>query len=86
MERQETAAGTKRLEVGKSVKSLKQRLTQVEEKQSSAEPVVIPGKKNTVLDSIRRRRWKQNYQYYNAALEYTSPPIRRMRRLFGTTL
>ena len=49
MERQETAAGTKRsaecLEVEKSVKSLKQRLTQVEEKQSSAEPVVIPGKK-----------------------------------------
>ena len=49
LERQETAAGTKRsaecLEVEKSVKSLKQRLTQVEEKQSSAEPVVIPGKK-----------------------------------------
>lgn len=49
LEGQEPAAGTKRsaecLEVEKSVKSLKQRLTQVEEKQSSAEPVVIPGKK-----------------------------------------
>ena len=49
LEREKTAAGTKRraecLEVEKSVKSLKQRLTQVEEKQSTAEPVVIPGKK-----------------------------------------
>ena len=49
LERQETAAGIKRsaecLEVEKSVKSLKQRLTQVEEKQSSAELVVIPGEK-----------------------------------------
>lgn len=49
LERQGPTAGTKRSaechKIEKSVKSLKQSLTQVEEKQSFAEPVVNPGKK-----------------------------------------